>query len=128
MSGESQEISVEVQQEKPLPEPVKKPKRIMSEAQKQNLVKAREKALLLRNQLKEKKLVPAKKLSKLEKELQDIKKEQQEEQQEEQTARVARQQEDIPPLPPPPTKQEVVKEEPYKPQLVKRDDGFFYLV
>jgi len=125
MTEESQEISIECQeepQEEPLPTPTKKPKRIMSEAQKQNLIKARQKAAELRNQLKQKKPV-VKKLSKLEKELETLK--------EEEEPKTNREKETTPPPPSPkPVEKPEPKQEqePYRPRLVKSDDGFFYIV
>ena len=77
ISEESQEATEEIQEindetpkpsEKPLPPKIK---RMMSDAQKENLTKARAKAFELRKQLKEK-TGPIKKQTKLEKRLEDI--------------------------------------------------------
>ena len=66
ISEETQETTQETTQEVPI-----KPKRVMSEAQKENLVKARAKAFDLRKQLKDK-TGGVKKPTKLEKRLKDI--------------------------------------------------------
>ena len=106
---ESQDIIIE---EDAQTEPSKiKPKRVMSDLQKQSLIKAREKAALLRNELKKVKPI-VKKVGKLEKKLLDIKQEEPIKEQ---------------PIIEEPIKQESIKEEPYKPQLIKKD-GFFYII
>lgn len=139
MTEETQENSVEPQEtyyeeplEEPLeslplamldiPKPTKKPKRIMSEAQKQNLIKARQKAAELRNQLKQKKPPPPKKMSKLEKELQNLTEEPDIEPEVE--TKQPKQEDPIEVKETP--KQE--EQQPYRAKLVKSDDGFFYIV
>ena len=58
----------------PIQEEVTKPKRVMTEAQKENLVKARAKALELRNKLKSMKSSSSRKKTKLEVELEEAEK------------------------------------------------------
>ena len=111
-SQENIEESQDIIEEDAQTEPSKiKPKRVMSDLQKQSLIKAREKAALLRNELKKVKPI-VKKVGKLENKLLDIKQEEPIKEQ---------------PIIEEPIKQESIKEEPHKPQLVKKD-GFFYII
>ena len=121
-SQENIEESQDIIEEDAQTEPSKiKHKRVMSDLQKQSLIKAREKAALLRNELKKVKPI-VKKVGKLEKKLLDIKQEEPIKEQPIIEEPIKEQ-----PIIEEPIKQESIKEEPYKPQLVKKD-GFFYII